>query len=392
MNNLPILLSESRLTIVITMQILRKHLPFLLALAAFLGCVLACRPGFSPDGRRVLFSVFDEETQRTLLRVYDRKTEETKTLREISWPESNAVYCAASWSPSGAQLGFVWVPEKGTNLNIEILDAKSGRQIRSAFIASGGDSSGALVHPPAFAGQFLLFGGKALTRYNLRTGQIDHENVATDDGRDGIYVFNSQKDVRYYANPPGSNSADMIEFGTIDVRQMKRVPEQSFQSSDFEGIPGVSRGGKRIAIGKKPPSGTIQIWHRSKLEKTLPLTDTNFVMGNLTWSVDEKFILAPAFRDRDEPSSDMKGEMFFLEIPLDGSPLRQTSLGQLKMKADEAMSSCQAALSPDGKTVAIGTPFGSFNGSSPKSVMLLIDLNDPKRTVKRVACHQETLK
>src|SRR5688572_2333927 len=209
------------------MKTSRPYLPLLLAVGALLGCILACRPGFSPDGNSVLFSTFDEEARTTHVRVYDRKTEKVRTLRDLSWPESaKSIYASTAWSPSGSQIGLLWMSDDATNLNLEILEAESGRKVRSSSIPVE-NSAAVLLHPPVFTDQFLLFGGKEVIRLNLKNGQIDRTNMGAEKAAD-VCVFNSKNEVGYYSTSQGSNETTTFEFGTMDVQQLKFIPKQNF--------------------------------------------------------------------------------------------------------------------------------------------------------------------
>ncbi|MDB6026311.1 MAG: hypothetical protein JWM68_2534 [Verrucomicrobiales bacterium] len=376
------------------MQPLRKSLPFVFAVAAFLACVLACRPGFSPDGNRILFPVYDEDSRTTSVCIYDRKTEKITALRTLGWSaESNVIYCATSWSPSGAQLGLVLAPQKdSTNGSIEIIDAQSGHPIRSAALTNG--SEGLLLYPPVFAKDFLFFGGESPARFNLRNGKTDYENMGTNHNRE-FYILNNQNGVHYYAewkqDDSNTNKVTANEFGTIDVDRFTRVPEQVIPT-EMVGLPDFSPDGKRVALWKKPRSAALEIWSHSKLEKTIALPNMDsLVMGNIVWSKDQKTIFAPAFREPKE-SSDIKALLSVFEIPLDGSAPRQLELGAVKIKPDEAMLACQLAMAPDGKALAVGTPFGSLDSASKPASLYLIDLTNPKRTVKPILFHGKTVK
>ncbi len=372
-------------------RLLRKYAPFFFAVAAFLGCVLACRPGFSPDGRRILFSVFDESAKKTMVRIYDRKTEAITTLRTVPWTTNSQspYYCAASWSPSGAQIGLLISAEKtDTNNLIEIIDVKSGRQIRSTAFAQ--KTGAMLFYPPAFTKDFLLFGGDVLTRYNLRNGRIDHENIGTNDNDLEIYVLNNPSGLHYFAAAKSSSSTNgNIEIGRIDAGRLTRVAEQTIEA-EMAGLPDLSPDGKRFAIWKKPPASAIQIWFNSKLEKTITLPGTNTMLGSLIWSIDQKSIFAPAFREVDGSSSETNALLSLIEVPVDGTPVREFIIGSLKLKAEEAASVCQLALSPDGKALALGTPFGSWDKASRPTALYLVELSRPTIKVMSVPLGEQT--
>ncbi len=357
-------------------------------MGAFLACVLACRPGFSPDGRRVVFSIIDDDAKTTYLRVYDRKTEKISTVRTLPWSaESNRVFCAASWSPSGAQIGLVLVREAAPG-TVEILDAETGREIRSVPLTN--TAEGLVMTPPVFNKDFLFFGGKRLSRLNLRNGRLDVENVGTNSDRE-IYILNAQNGLHYYGEPQndGTTSSN-VELGIIDPELLTRIPEQTI-AAELGGIPDVSPDGKRIVLWQKNPHSQIQVWSQSKLEKSIPLTQTNsLVVGNLIWSKDQKVLFAPIFQDIEQGGADAKSSISVWEIPLNGSPIQKLELGSSKSKIEEASTSCQLAMAPNGKALALGTPFGSLDRNSQRTALYLIDLGAPKRTVKSVAFRTQT--
>jgi len=52
---------------------IRDHILAAIGVGAFILCVLACRPAFSPDGKKVVFPVFDPGSEQTTVMLYDRE-------------------------------------------------------------------------------------------------------------------------------------------------------------------------------------------------------------------------------------------------------------------------------------------------------------------------------
>ena len=79
---------------------LRDHILAVIGVGVFIICVLACRPAFSPDGKKVVLPVFEVESKQTTVMLYDRETRRVE--RIFTRPHQNdQVYASAVWTPDG---------------------------------------------------------------------------------------------------------------------------------------------------------------------------------------------------------------------------------------------------------------------------------------------------
>ncbi len=354
----------------------------LLCLAAY---ILACRPAFSPDGSRILFPAWDEETKRSSVVLFDRRTQRSETVFV-----SKGLLPAAQWTTDGTE-AILALFEAGTRdpsgVNVMLLPLGSKNPTRLFVLPAEKGLGGLPWVPPPVVGEYLFLGGEtSVSRLNLETGEIKKEDYGEE--RKLFFLTGQSKQIYYLAELKGD--AGDHEIGTMDNDSLGRTPILRIEEKDVGKISGflsISRDGSRIAIvSKKPPEpqqGNLErilIFHGKRLETTIPIGSEVYpiALGNTEWSPDGATIYA-AFLKRLESESDYL--VGIIEVPVAGTGVREIPLLTIGKKCDEC--DFQIALSPDGKTIAAA----STNLNSVKEedrALYLVDLASPNRKVTKI--------
>ena len=369
---------------------LRKHFLAVIGIGAFVICVLACRPSFSPDGKKVVFPVFDAKSKQTTIMLYDR---ETKRLERIfTRPSQNdVVYASAVWTPDGKHVVVATVEgekagdkSKGPFL-VAVLPVDRKAPTRILHVPENPGPAG-LFHPPPIIGKHMFLGGKAgITRLDLETGEMKTETLTREDtSQTNEVVLFGEGERLYYCR----DKQEGTEIGEInpDTFKSRAILDLKSEDGDFN-MPSlaVSKDGARIAVAvRKKEDYSIRIYREGVLERTLTVGTTNerMVLGNLLWSRDEKLIYAAHFKHAGEGRT----EYGLCEIPLNERQIRRTPL-YVKKGSDSALFSFQIALSPDGKWIAATTEFGGVQDRAidvENPALYLVDLTRAKRPVTKI--------
>jgi len=353
----------------------RNHIYGLIGIAAFTIYVLACRPAFSPDGRRILIPSFDSESKRIAVLLYDRDTKKLSRFFEASSPGTDKAGNVASvtWATDGKQAIAVW-PQADDKIMVAMLPLGTAAPTRLFIVPDKKEAAISLMLPPPIVGRHLFLGGETISRLDLETGEI---NTATIEG-EAIYL-ESHRNLIFYVS--GRDKAG--EVGTLDPERLTRNPIFQFKADNNAGGPflAVTRDGSHIALvtgEEKAPS--IAVYGGSELIRTIAVGSESkpITLGNIFWSADEKTIYAAAFR---VPTNDPQGSQFELcEISVAGNQMRETPLFQLSGSLDDS-AACflQIALSPDGKTVAASSAL-----CEEEHALYLVDMTRSKRKVTKI--------
>ncbi len=369
----------------------------LLCLAAY---ILACRPAFSPDGSRILFSTWDKETQRSSVVLFDRRTQRPETILV-----SKGLFPSAQWTADGKEAILAWAEEGKTDQTlVQVMILPLGRgnptQILVFALPAEKDLGTTLAYfPPPVEGGNLFLGGETLVyRLNLETGEIKKEDYGQ--VWKGFLLTGQSNQVYYLAGLKGD--AGDFEIGRIDRDSLAKAPILRIEKKDVGEISpflSISRDGSRIAIvSKKPPEpqqGNLErvlIFRGSRLETTIPVGSERdpIALGNTEWSSDGATTYAAFFKRREAERDCLVG---VLELPVSGAGLREIPLlhlnsqGACSRTADTLETvldpAFQIALSPDGKTIA-ATSANLDSVKEEDRALYLVDLATPDRKVTKI--------
>ena len=365
-----------------------------IGIGAFIICVLACRPSFSPDGKKVVFPVFDAKTKQTSVMLYDRETRRLESI--FTRPAQNdVVYAATVWTPDGKHVVIATIEgeEAGDKSKrpfmvagpfmVAVLSVDRKGPTRFLHVPGNPGMMG-LYHQPPIIGKHMFLGEESgITRLDLETGEIKTATVTqgpASENSENLSVFGKCERLYYFVD-----KKEVVEIGTVDpetLRCQALLEIGKNEGSEFSGFPAVTKDGTRIALAVGKENQRILIYRGGVLEGTLAVgtTDEPINIGNLLWSSDEKLIYAAHLK----PAGEGKVECGFCEIPLSGAKLRKTPLCVLE-KYNAPGVPFEIALSPDGKCIAAST--ANFVGRSidvENPALYLVDLTRAKRPVTKI--------
>ncbi len=383
----------------------RAHVALtLLALAGLVLFILACRPSWSPDGQRLLYSYGDKESQRAAVAAFDRKTHTSRVIWVGSdETESDHRLVATQWSADGEQAILTSASDKYTD--VLVLPFHSQKPARR-FTLDATESSAYLPYPQIVSHLFIG-GEKGIYRLDLENGEIlMKESDKPSDDSDGFLLFESGSTLMYLvkikpenvpapkegAKAAGEKPAGTFEFGEIDPNNLNFRATQSVTEamlnakglSDITGFVDVEPKSRTMAIiGQLIDGGppAIVILGNDGIEKILDagMKSKGDALGNPQWSRDAKLIYAPAlFRNAETGRT----QFAVVEVPLDGKKPRIDPIqeGPKAEYDDDFLSLAQIALSPDGKLIAASNGYNEKVRPEKRGIFLL-DVSQPGRPV-----------
>lgn len=363
-------------------------------LVFLLAAIFACRPAFSPDGKRILVPVCSAKNQGVAVALFERATGKITTLYR-SGPGFGAV--APLWSLDGKQAVAICVPKAegmthGLRVALIDLQGEAKPVVHDLRLHENGVAS--LWSSPILAGGGLLLSGKRLKRVDLATGA-----VTTPDGPEikEIYLTKHGSKI-YYARDLRSRG---FEFGTLNPKTLVRTPMPMLEEQAkwrLSPLMAISPDGQRFALAANEAAAieegvdkpAILICSGGKLVKTLPVTDRTLQLGNLVWSPDGERLFASAMR---KGSAEKPHEYLLLELAVDGSAIRQTRLfGTVAGEKKNAIPyAAPIALSPDGKTIAACSTAVDTVAEQDRA-LYLVGVGGGKRPVQKVPTPEVTAK
>jgi hypothetical protein len=399
------------------MRVMKQHrmcdsILALLGITAVAVYVLACRPSFSPDGSRIVFTSFDTDAKQATVLCYDVKAKTLETLYQtatvdkihipdplpqpgkkqeadpspsLSLDNSTEPYLvAAQWLPDGKRIA---INALSYVLTLPVGSAGPPRMFQLQNILD----SGTLMRDFPILGRYQFIPDKEfLLRLDLETGEM----LAAPDKKE--YILMGEGNQLWYLAASdiveGSGSseakAENVEIGRLHPETLATTPLFKMkgveQFGDLTGFAAFSRDGSRLALStlfSKTPK--LLLLRNNKLEKTVALAkeDSRISVGNLEWSADGKTVFMAYGRDKE---NNTPGRYGILEAHIDGGEVRDIPL--FTADSDDGWTALyQITMSPDGRTLAgSSTCFDNSDIKSEERALYLVDLGSAARKVTKV--------
>jgi len=375
----------------------RKLTPALIGLGALLTYILACT-SFSPDDSKVLYITVDPKSGMNSVAVYDRKTAKSELLFEPVTPEASntpsapPVMVRPQWLGDGHDFLAAWLTgmdNSNASVNLAVLPFDRRGPARTFSLPDLWEDGPLWFYmrplPVVGSTVYINSGSNVLVRLNLETG-----NVSLQTNEPGLVVLPSPGNDRlfYLAGMTGDPTKGPNEFGVLDPNTFVRTP--LFQIKDTNASVfsmAVSRDVKRLAYevdDEKTP--IVHLLETGQPARTISLAslsaDTEVLLRHFSPKGD---VLYGAFRT---PNGATQSDYGIVEVPLDGSPIRRTTLITGAKGGDKGgFPSFQIDISHDGTTLAVESLWLGFGDDAVKAedcALFLVDLTDPQRKVTKV--------
>ncbi len=373
----------------------RRLVPALIGLSALLAYILACT-SFSPDDSKVLYVSVDSKSGRSAVAVYDRKTTTSETLFVPIVPDeppitgNAAIIMRPQWLNDGHDVLTEWMEGDGSNqlLHLEI-QPFDHRGTTRQFITPCPDKDAPAYYywPLPIVGTTIFLNGESniLKRVNLETGEL---RIQTNTTR--VMVLPSPDDKHlFYLSGMDNNNRGPDELGVFDPVSMAYTP--MFRIPDSNAAPqsiALSRDGSRLAYqtDDKNPQ-VLRVLQSGGQVRTLSLASlgdgTEIMIRHFSPGGD---VLYGTFKKSSGTTNNLTS-CGVIEIPIDGSVIRTTTLIPPTEMGDDLFPSFQVDLSHDGTTLAVESVWFAFGDKAIKAddcALFMVDLTDPQRKVTKV--------
>lgn len=379
-----------------------------LGLLGVLLYVLSCRPAWSPDSSKVLFTYSNPDTKESGVALYDRNTGAVRPIFSCNSGRDKCsdAFPSAAWSGDGSRAVILWEETRKrkkknsstgkketfqtTVAHVEVLPmGREGKKLH-VKLRHFEPSDNNVELPLAVSGTKLYLIGKgkrSLLQLDLRTGEQKFRDLEGNREEPLLYSHNGQ--VGY-----SRDSADYTnegEFGELDTKDLSLhswfvLKKESLEAqgvSEFIGLIAFEPHGNRMAmpaVGVDKKARILMCGRRGLEEVFKPeLPDPASRLGNLEWSRDGKTLYAGISTPTEKKDF---SQLSVVEIPLAGGPVRLTPILRVQDASDEGF---EISISPDKSTIAVSTAYADKDKiDSADRGLFLVDLHDSERRVTRI--------
>ncbi len=374
----------------------------LVGIAGLVLFILACRPSWSPDGRKVLYSYTDEGAKKSAVAVFDRKTRTSRVLFEW-WDETDSGEKApgAQWTKDGERVIVTIYEENGIQLLAIPVNAQKAYQ---AYTLKKMDEAAFLPFPEV-GNRLFLMSGDILVRVDLTTGAIFRREwkekpdcVLYDAGNKVFYMNRIEEKAAEEtkdkdAQKVQEETPEAFEIGELEQSDLSLRPFLTLKVEElkakgigsFTGLADVHPKSLRMAAAEDPLEGKparVLVIGKGGIEQVLEvgIKEKPYKLGNPQWSRDGKTVYVSALiHDKTKNTA----EFAVVEVPLDGKATRIDRIEERPKSdfGDDYLEHAQIALSPDDQMIAVSN--GHLENVRPeRKGLFLLDLSRPERLVK----------
>jgi hypothetical protein len=368
----------------------------LAGLGALLVYILACT-SFSPDDSKVLYVTVNPQSGLTAVAVYDRKTAKSELLfepstRDVGDSAARPALMRPQWLDGGHDFLTTWMPggdddKQPLNLAVVPFDRRGPtRTFLLSNLAKDGWGAQLAYWPAPVVGSNVFLSGVSnnLIRLNLVTGEM---RVQTNE-QQVMPIPSPDNDRLFYLGGGKESNSPAVEFGLLNPDTFASTPLFQFKDEKIDAFTmALSRDAKRLAYqsaGEEPRM--IHLLETGQPARTLSLASLGEKTEvNLRHFSTKGDTLYGSFKSPVDDTHDAYG---FVEIPLDGSAIRKTTLiSNIDSRGKETLAFFQIDLSHDGKTLAVESvwlAYGEHPIKAEDCALFLVDLGDPQRKATKV--------
>jgi hypothetical protein len=369
--------------------------PALAGVGALLIYILACT-SFSPDDSKVLYDTVDAKSGLIGVAVYDRKAGKSELLfepftQDMGKLAAESAILRPQWLEGGHNFLTAWAGSDGKSLNLAVLPFDRRGPARTFLLPDLGTNGAAWfeVRPLPVIGSSLFLNGESniTIRLDLGTGVMHRQTnqqalvLLPSPDNDRLFYLGGM-DNSYLDGKDDSKGPD--ECGLLNPETFARTPLFQIKDKKVSVFSlALSHDAKRLAyqVEDERPA-VVHLLETGQPARTLSLASLgDKTEVNVRHFSPKHDILYGAFRD--------SGAYGFVEIPLDGSPIRKTTLisdaGGGTEKA--VLESFQIDISHDGKTLAVESLLlacGNDDLKAKDCALFLVNLTDFQRKVTKV--------
>ncbi|HEX5051340.1 MAG TPA: substrate-binding domain-containing protein [Planctomycetota bacterium] len=353
-----------------------------LAAVLVLVSLFACRPAWSPDGKRLLFPCRLGEHQLGIAQ-YERDSGKTQIL--FAAPGQGAVPTPLFLPDGEGALIVCADKDRPDNVRVVTLGGAGRTGPTTTQVDVGENAGHNLLAAPVLLGRRLFLSGRGVIRLDLDTGAVVRNRG---DERQFVVARRGQG-VCYAAVAKGTEYS--CELGTVDPETLQLLPFLKVPTDSRWHVlpmPAFTRDLRRVALpahaGEREEEAAILVFADGKLETVLPIGhEGDVAVGNVEWLPDGAALCASLCRRNAE---DGTVQCLLLETTIGGSVTRETPLVRTSPANDDLRQlslSLPVALSPDGHTAALSTALLEHLDDRQHG-LYLVDLNHKQRAVTRV--------
>ncbi len=373
----------------------------LLALTIY---VVACNssPSFSPDDTKVLYPAFDPVTGVIGMSVYDREAGTSEMVfllaghdsdNETNAPPGSALL-RGQWLPNGKEIVIAYAGPGGGGeegaITITVMPWAGRKPVKTLLSECDTDETGELfmASPLCVAGERLFYRGSSnqLFRIDLRTfTRTEHE---FEDAQGDIAVFPSPDGQVVFYFEEQTDPVRQSVFGWMDPDNFSRTPLMTTTNRlrDETRIAYDPEGRTLACLEADDGIANLTVWRGSQVafSRSVDTQSDDLAFGNAMLTAGGKSVLATFAR----ASGTNATSYGLMEIPFDEAPAREiTLILEAPANGQENVGYFQAALSHDGKTLAIASTYLGVEdeGIKPEDCALfLVELSEPDWVVTKV--------
>lgn len=361
----------------------------LAGVAAFLAAVLACRPEFSPDGRKLAIVIPDRERKGVAVHLVDlAKGSFAPVFHRVS--PGDPLFAVPIWADAGRSLVVCSTDGSGEgdgkdqrgNLLVSVVPVEPGGPMRLLSVPGNFDA-GLALYPPRLLGQNLFLGaGRGVIRLGLRDGSLTEIRLGVDAGAtaEAPVLLLGEGESLYYAQARTGG----YELGSLDPETMRSTVLLRRPEGELGGA-AVGPGG-RWAIAEKMGHGHRVRFHGGGA----PVGSVSFgsaeapaYLGNMVWSpVGSRLLAAYA-----ESPGTNRVTLGYCEIEPGGGSVRRVPLEERRGEdPGQRVMGLLVNVSRDGKWLAASTGWLDGSREEPEAVgfLYLVDLRRPDRRATRL--------